>query len=78
MVITFNAQFGAIYEAAENCGGLVFGTQCWDHFGDSASVTVTSLVGDIPPAVQQQGKTTRKLRDIPESDEEDDPNSASE
>src|SRR5450759_2122045 len=78
VVVTFNAQFGAIYEAAENCGRLVFGTECWEHFADAASLTMTSLVGDIPPTVQQQGKTARKLRDIPEYDEEDDPNPASE
>lgn len=31
VVVTFNAQFGAIYEAVENYGRMVFASEYWDH-----------------------------------------------
>lgn len=48
VVATLNAQFGAIYEAAENCGRLVFGSEDVDHFGSHARKTIKSLVPKIP------------------------------
>lgn len=35
---------------------------------------MTTLVGDIPPDVQEEGKTRRKIRAISSSDSDDDPN----
>ena len=69
VVVTFNAQFGAIYEAAENCGRLVFGSEGFEHFGNDARVTVTTLIGDIP-ADEQQGKAKKRV-EFRDSDEED-------
>ena len=43
-VFTLNAQFGAIYEAAENCGRLVFGTECHAHFQNLANQRMIDLV----------------------------------
>ena len=77
VVVTFNAQFGQVYEAAENCGRLVFGSEFHGHFGDHARCTVQHLVegeadeGEVD--VQQQGTTVQKLAALPESDEELEP-----
>ena len=36
IVFTLNAQFGAIFDAAENCGRLVYGSEAFPHFGNEA------------------------------------------
>ena len=64
VVVTFNAQFGAIYEAAENCGRLVFGSECFQHFGNEARSVVQGLVGEVPPPVQRKAKTRTTIEKV--------------
>src|SRR5450759_801874 len=77
VVVTFNAQFGQVYEAAENCGRLVFGSEFHGHFGDHARCTVQHLVegeaDEGQPDVQQQGTTAEKRTTTSKSDEELEP-----
>ena len=44
IVLTLNAQFGAIFDAADNCGRLVFGTEGFSHFGNAAKDEVIQLL----------------------------------
>lgn len=52
-VVTFNAQFGAMYLAGDNCGRRVFGTESYSYFKTHASDTVTELVGVIVPEQEE-------------------------
>ena len=45
IVLTFNAHFGQIYLAAENCGRLVFGTEGFKYFGETAENRVNRTIG---------------------------------
>jgi histidinol-phosphate/aromatic aminotransferase/cobyric acid decarboxylase-like protein len=55
VVVTFTAQFGAIYTAAQNCGRTVFGTESFAHFGDDAERTVRRIIS-------REQKTGKKRR----------------
>ena len=44
IVFTLNAQFGAIYHAAENCGRLVYGTESFKHFEDESQEQIEKLL----------------------------------
>ena len=44
IVLTLNAQYGAIYDAAENYGRLVFGTESHPHFQNKAFKRQTELL----------------------------------
>lgn len=53
-VVTFNAHFGAIFLAGENCGRMVFGTESYPYFKAHASDRVTELVGVLVPELEQE------------------------
>lgn len=49
IVFTLNAQFGAIYNAAENCGRLVYGFESSPHFNGEALERIDQIkrIGQI-------------------------------
>jgi hypothetical protein len=80
-VVTFDAQFGAIYAAADNCGRLVFGGENRPHFQNLAEFLVIKLTGQpTPPPKKSRRKDPprvskrRKLLLQAEQDETPPPN----
>lgn len=61
IVLSFNAQFGAIYSAAENCGRMAFGAEGWPHFGEHALNKVKELVPGFTGEAKTKGNKKRKM-----------------
>lgn len=82
IVLTLNAQFGAIYDVAENCGRLVFGTESHPHFQNKAFArlnelrrpSTTTIDGETKGATERAWKVpvNKAGRKVYLNDDEDD------
>lgn len=72
IVFTLNAQFGAVYNAAENCGRLVYGGESMEHFGGESTMRIRQLCNHPlhSPGITEV-RQSEKAESV-ESDKEDD------
>ena len=75
-VLTLDAQFGAIFEAAENCGRLVYATEAHEYFKNDAKEAMAELVahGSARAIKEPERKIkARKVVLLDDKDDDDDP-----